>query len=696
MLGEDNKMTEPLGDKPPAKVEDQDRNETDEVKSQRAYIAQWQEKIKKAKKKWDSDFERMRDNMDFVAGLQWNGQTQIRCPQYVVNLTLRAVNQGVAMLYARNPRVVANRRPRLDFQIWDEKMETLMPAVMFQQMAAQAGALPPPQVMALLMDVQQGMTRRMLINKVAKTWEYVYQYQMDSQCPRFKVQMKQLVRRVRVCGVGYIRVHFCRDYESDITQSETKAVLPDRVKVARAILEKLADGKIEATSAEVEKLKQLVASLGVDQLDYEAVKMREHLVFDFPRATSIIPDPCTRTLKGLVGCRWIVEEQFLPLSFVNAFFEKDIKPGTTEVKTYNQDNKVDEGHVSPEKNLDTSKQKVCLWIVTDLDTKSEFIICEGYKDYILEPETVSPATKNFWNLVPVTFNDIEVEEGCKATIFPPSDVDLIFSAQKEWNRTRQALRRHRQANGPKYMYPDGALDDDDLDRLSVAEDQEMVKLKGLQPGVEPNKVFQPFPTVPIQPELYDTSALSEDALLATGQQEANIGPPQPNVTATGVSVAEQSKNTVAASDVDGLDDSLTDLAQCGGEMLFRDMSIDTVKKIAGPGAVWPLENKEDFLNELELEVVAASSGRPNQTVEINNWKQIAPLLMQAGANPQAVIRETVKRFDDRLDPEDFFPPPIPMGGQPDQQQATQENSPQGSIKKPKKLNQPPADAGNGS
>jgi hypothetical protein len=572
-------------------------------------------------------------------------------------------------------------------------METLMPAVMFSQAAGQAGMTPPPEVAALLMDVQQGMQRRMLINKVAKTWEYVYQYQMDSQSPAFKTQMKQLVRRVRVCGVGYIRPHFCRDYENDLTQSETKSVLPERVKLARGILEKLQEGKIEATSAEVEKLKQLVASLGVDKLDYEAVALREHLIFDFPRATSIIPDPSTRSLKGLVGCRWIAEEQFLPLDYVNACFEKDIKTTTDGLKTYSQDNKVDEGSPGPEgEKDDKAKKKVCLWIVTDLDTKSEFIICEGYKDYILEPETVSPCTKNFWNLVPVTFNDIEVEEGCKATIFPPSDVDLVFSAQKEWNRTRQALRRHRTANGPKYMYPDGALDDDDLDRLATAEDQEMVKLKGIQPGVEPSKVFQPFPSVEVNPNLYDTKPLAEDALLATGQQEANLGPAQPNVTATGVSVAEQSRNTVAASDVDGLDDSLTAVAQCGGEMLFREMSIDTVKKIAGPGAVWPLENKEDFLNELELEVVAASSGRPNQTVEINNWKQIAPLLMQAGANPQAVIRETVKRFDDRLEPEEFFPPPIPMMGQGEPQQdgkPTSESAPQGSVKKPKPQQQQP-------
>ena len=90
------------------------------------------------------------------------------------------------------------------------------------------------------------------------------------------------------------------------------------------------------------------------------------------------------------------------------------------------------------------------------------------------------------------------------------------------------------------------------------------------------------------------------------------------------------------------------------------------------------QNREDFINEIELQVVAASSGRPNKAVEISNWSQIAPLLMQAGANPQAVIRETVKRADDKLEPADFFPLPIPMMQAPPEQQQQDPRQGQGS------------------
>ena len=88
----------------------------------------------------------------------------------------------------------------------------------------------------------------------------------------------------------------------------------------------------------------------------------------------------------------------------------------------------------------------------------------------------------------------------------------------------------------------------------------------------------------------------------------------------------------------------------------------------------PNENRADFVNELELETVAASSGRPNKAVEIANWQQLAPLIIQAAqamaANPalgktmMAVVRESVERLDDRLEPEDFYPTPGPVAAPP--------------------------------
>lgn len=133
---------------------------------------------------------------------------------------------------------------------------------------------------------------------------------------------------------------------------------------------------------------------------------------------------------------------------------------------------------------------------------------------------------------------------------------------------------------------------------------------------------------------------------------------------------------MSASNVDDMDDLLSELAQMGGEIILRYFKLETVQRIAGRGAVLPQQNREDFLNEIILSVKAASSGRPNKALDIANFKEIAPLLMQAIANPSGpmigLVEEGIKRLDDRLDLTKILmlgtPPPMPV--------ATPETNPQ--------------------
>jgi len=55
-------------------------------------------------------------------------------------------------------------------------------------------------------------------------------------------------------------------------------------------------------------------------------------------------------------------------------------------------------------------------------------------------------------------------------------------------------------------------------------------------------------------------------------------------------------------------------------------------------------------DEIFLEVEAGSTGKPNQAVEINNWKQMLPFLIQMpNISPNWLARETVRRLDDNAD-----------------------------------------------
>lgn len=609
-------------------------------------VKDWCSRIRDAKKEVQKDFDRMRENMEFASGLQWADQEEIQSQNYVANLTLRTLNQKKSVLYAKNPKAEVMTRERLEFQLWDGKMETLM-------LAYQAVQMNPMDVhaMATLNDYLIGMQRKQIVRRVGDTIRILYEWNVDEQQPSFKTQMKDLVGRVIVCGVGYVKMSFVRDALSPLSSSDSdKSTIADRAKRAQALLEKIQNGDVEADDPIIESLRLLVNGMSIPSAYDDPNDVTERLVFDFLPATSVIVDPRCKSLRGFAGARWIAQEYMLPLNEVNEYFECDLKTGG-ELKVYNAS-----GEEQMAMDAQTSKPEslVCVWEVFDKRTQTHFFVCDGYDCYLQEPEAVQPTIKHFWPIFPLTFNTVESEPGRKVSLYPPSDVDLLKHPQKEWNRTREALRTHRKANQPKYL-TSAELSEEDKANIENAKPHSVIKLQSIPSGADVSKLFVPIAHVPPNPVLYDTSMLQTDILQTAGLQEANLGPVVGNETATGQTIAEQSRMTASASNVDDLDDFLSLLAQSGCEMLVRECSSATAQRIVGPGAVLPDHSRDQFLNDIQLKISAASSGRPNKAVDVANFERIAPFLLQAGANPQAVIREGVRRLDDSVDIPSFFP-----------------------------------------
>lgn len=656
----------PSGSVHPAKDD-----ESNEALAQRAEVKRWGKRITKAEAKWEPDFKRMKNNQKFVTGIQWDGQKSLVAEdRYINNITLRVIGQKTASLYARNPQVDSIRREKLDFSVWDGDRQSLIGAVGMAGMAVQGGMQAPPEAMAVINDYQRGMSHRKMIQRICDTLRLTYQYQVDSSRPEFKEQMKQLVTRVITCGVGYCRPIFYRENQDEgmLKTTEIPHSVMDRAKRAQIILKRLEEKEIEEDDAQVATLKSLFNSMGASQTMGDETMLAERIEFDFPPATSVLPDSNCRSLMEFVGAPAIYIRYVIALEEANAFFGTEIKSGSSEglATVYNKEG--EEQTVKGDDIKDVEMEPmVCLYEILDYKTKTHSVICKGWKDYVLPPEPLHPPVTGFWPLFALTFNRIEVEPGSEASIFPPSDVDLIRSAQKEWNRTREALRDQRNANAPKYPVRKGSLTDNDKRAIQDAEPNQVIELEGIPPDGKPADFIQPMQVAGIDQAVYDTKPLAEDIQYSVGTQEANIGPAQPNVTATVGTIAEQSRMTTSSSNVDDLDGFLSRVARASGEMLIREMSLQTVQRIVGPGAVWPTVNRQDFVNEVELRIVAASSGRPNKAVDTANFERVAPLLMQAGANPIALIREGVKRMDDRLTVEDFFPVPGLSVPQPNQQ-----------------------------
>jgi hypothetical protein len=92
-----------------------------------------------AKRHWRRAFDRMRWNMEFVAGDQWqlqpgrrrrrrrasDAERIDRDDRYVANIALRHVLQRTAELYPANPIIKAKRRTRIMAANWDGSQQSL-------------------------------------------------------------------------------------------------------------------------------------------------------------------------------------------------------------------------------------------------------------------------------------------------------------------------------------------------------------------------------------------------------------------------------------------------------------------------------------------------------------------------------------------------------------------------------------------
>ena len=647
----------------PQPMEDAQREPSPEEKATVKELNDW---CNHTRNFWDPIHKAIDEEMAFVAGRQWPDQVK-NDERYVANVVRRLVNQKVAATYAKNPKTVARVRPKIDFVLWDGEQATLEAARMAltDPSVQQASASDPTaqkafvQAHAIMADYENGMTRKQMLKRWGRTLELVYDHQCDQQQPGFKSSMKALVRRALTARVGWVKLGYRRKGDT-YNSTQMQANTPELLKTIAQKLNEAAEdedgeeqlrARLEA-QAMLQSLQQGVATGSAKMVD-------EGLVFDFPPAKSILVDKNCTNLKNFTGATRIAQQFLLCPDEVERRYGVDVCDHCTP---WTEDGPTGETRTRDYDAVWPEKAKCCVWEVYDISTQLRYTICDGYDAFLEAPETPEPAISRFWPIFGLTFNDLEVEENCPEkdlTCYAPSDVRLLMHMQRELNRSREALRDHRIQNRPLYAGGHQLTENDAKVLAGGHPSGYVIRLEGLTPGQKPSDVVMGVEKHPLDPAVYQTQHVENDIFLTVGTQQANLGTTS-GATATETSVAEGSRIQSGSSDIDDLDQLLTDLARAGGEMLMAAMEISTVKLIAGPGAAWSTIPQENRNSELYLESEASGSGRPNRALEVSNMQTILPLLMQLpGINPEALTKEVLRRWDDRLELEEFYQKDLP-------------------------------------
>lgn len=595
----------------------------------RRLVAQWTDKIVAAKKGREKTFKQMRENQQFArygSTKEWH-----ESGKYTVPILARHINQSVATLYARNPKSVATRRPRMMYKVWDGRQDSLQAAMESVQLAAQSmGTMPVDQnAMSVLTEVAQVSQQNLMLDRMARTISMLWEYYLTEQGTNYKQQLKSAVRRTKVCKVAWVKLGYQRIMEERPDVIGQINDITSKLSSIEATLDEVKEGELEETSAKMEQLRLNLKDL---QRDKEMV-VREGPVLSFPRANQVIVDLKCIHLKSLSGAEWLAEEFEMTPCEIEKIYKIDVK---SEFKQYAPD-----GNPYDKDPKDCTARVYEIWDQVNLQTS---VICEGYCGWLREPATPENWIERFWPYFPLVFNEVEDDKD----IYPSSDIEYGKHIQSEYNRSREGLREHRIAARPFYVTAKG-LDRDEKDKLANHAAQEIIEMPTLAANQKVEDLIQRGPTQPIDPNLYEVEGVFNDLLRGVGTQESQLGG-MSRGTATESTIAEQSMSASNSDQVDDLDEMLTDLFRAGGQLMLLNVAKDTVIEIVGPGAVWPdtPQTRNEAAQEIYLEMAAGSSGRPNQAAELAKLERAMPYLQQMpGVNPEPLIRkyETLLEFD---------------------------------------------------
>ena len=529
--------------------------------------------------------------------------------------------------------------------------------------------------MDIMMDAARVKSENQMMDKLARTLELLYAYEVDNQPHPFKQMLKLTVRRAVTNGVAYVKLGYERVMQERPDLEKGVADASERLGTLERLAADQADDINDENDKEAEELRLLLADMAQEQ----KIVAREGLTFDYPLSTRIIPDIKCIELKNWVAADFVAEEYVLSTNEIEEIYGVDVRNHCNEYSVNDYDGP--DPHAMTRDWMsstslnrewdDRSGKSAVVWEIYSRKDGLVYVICDGYKEFLREPASPDIYNERFYPWYALCFNSVEDER----ELYPPSDVRLMRDMQLEYNRCREGLKEQRIAARPFTGVVSGALDEEDLDKLADREANAIIELNALQPNQDIKQLLQAYAGPGVDPNLYEVSPVYEDILRTTGIQEANLGGTS-NTTATQAQIAEGSRQTSMGSNIDDLNDLLTQLARNGGQILMREMSQDKVKQVIGQGAVWPANaDAQNVANEILLEIEAGSMGRPNQQQDIANAQRLYPLLIQLpGIDPEFLAKDVLRRLDDRLDLTQAFKSALPSivamngmaqnGGQP--------------------------------
>lgn len=595
-----------------------DAPETDEL------AKKWGQRIAHARQHWDKFHKRVRHNRKTVAGFNWEADPKTKeFYRLRANLIQGTITAVLPAIYARNPEISAVPLYKADnLKLFCKTLETV--------------------------------TNRHL------------------ERADLKGRAKASVRSALTSSYGIVKVMYQRDIKQDpIIRSRINDTQDNILEVERLLAEIQDPDQRNDLEAKKAELEQLMASLN-EQVEVTAA---EGLVIDRVLTENLIIDPGVCEFLDYRDADWHC--QVIPMKKSQA--EATYKLKLDKAKAYHdgmQSSAKDGRFASASASLDEVRQ-IAILEIWDKTTQRVYTMAEGCDYWLREPFSPPKAGERWFPFFLLPFQVVDGQ------FVAPSLVDLTERLQDEHNEARDRFNKHRDLCLPGWV-AGGDINEKSIKRYSDSEIGEITIID--TEGKPLAQVIQPRQHPPIDPNVYDTSAVRYDWEQVTGLQDAARSTVVKPKTATEASILQQSLSGRVSEFRDQVEDWLQEIAQYAAQILLFELTPPQVERIMGPPDVqviqtggapmevqvkpydWPELSREQVFDMIEMKIRAGTTGAPDKLEQQEAWTKVLPIvqglvmqIMQVQASGQDaeplinLLRETLKRFDERIEAEMFIP-----------------------------------------
>lgn len=399
------------------------------------------------------------------------------------------------------------------------------------------------------------------------------------------------------------------------------------------------------------------------------VSVSNGLVLDFVLSEDIlILDESVRELGDYLRSSAMTHRVWMTRAKVREVFGID---ASDKSKTYSE--KQEGMAPTASSAADKDRDLLAVWEIWDQDSNQIYHVIEGAEGFARKPFTPDWTGERWYPFFVLAWNEVD------GTFFPLSDVELMEPLVKEYNESRDDFVDDRKDSRPfTVVRGGGSLTPDDVQKVRNRKGNDVIVVEGS--GATPlSNDIQPVTLGTINPANYDTSPARADIEQILGGGDAARGSVLKAKTATEAEILAQGLRSRSAERTDIMEDLLTELGTYALQVCLRKMSPSDAQRIAGPDASWPSLSWQDALEQVVVSVRGGSTGKPDKLQEQDRWTKLMPVIKDTiqqvselrakGQHDMAnalikLTRETLRRFDERVDLDQFLPPEA-QDGMPD-------------------------------